>query len=727
MELSGGLLKTTSFVLDTLFKVTNADIRTHGEESIPDQPAVYVINHFTRMETFFLPYIIHKVTGKTVLSLAFHGFFGGGFGRFLEKLGAVSTNDPDRDNIMIGSLLRNEYPCLIYPEGQMVKDKKIIEKGKYMIFNAGIRRPPHTGSALLALRAEFYRRKLKYFLETGFQKGIEEYRRCFGMTSEDLPKISRNETVIIPVNITYFPIRARNNAINRIAKRFVENMPDRLDEELEVEGSMVIDGVDIDVNFGRAIPVRSYLEGATAGKMIGNNRLYLAKNEVKEELSFRKERIDLMYRYMNDIYGMTTVNHDHIFSYLLSSSHRKRIPEERLKNRAYLAINSLKQFDDLRCHTSLMKKQEYLLSDDFHERYESFLKAAESDGLIRRGNGCIYRDGKKFSKPYEFHTIRRDNIVEVLKNELEPLGNVVRACRRTLYMPDWLMRRRLRKEFLERDREIFERDYGQYFIEGESKPKNIGSPFFLRKTFSRKGVLLMHGYMAAPEEIRLLAEFLHGRGYTVYAPRLRGHGTAPEDLAGRTWDEWYDSVNRGYIVLKNSVRKMIIGGFSTGAGLAILQAVRKPGRFMGVFSINAPLKIKNIASRLATAVVFWNNFLKKVRMKKGAMEFVRNNPENPHINYFRNPVRGVQQLEKLMNQVEDALRSLDTPLLVIQGSNDPVVNPVSSQEIFERAGVRDKELFTVFASRHGIVRGEGSDRVFEKAESFLRDKFSRRL
>jgi 1-acyl-sn-glycerol-3-phosphate acyltransferase len=124
MELSGFLLRLTKAALDAVIKRTNASIRTHDEKNIPDQPIVYVINHFTRMETFFLPYVLHKITGKIVLSLAFHEFFGGTFGAVLSKLGAISTHEPKRDRIMIGSLLTGDMNCLIYPEGQMGRTRR---------------------------------------------------------------------------------------------------------------------------------------------------------------------------------------------------------------------------------------------------------------------------------------------------------------------------------------------------------------------------------------------------------------------------------------------------------------------------------------------------------------------------------------------------------------------------------------------------------------------------
>ena len=84
------------------------------------------------------------------------------------------------------------------------------------------------------------------------------------------------------------------------------------------------------------------------------------------------------------------------------------------------------------------------------------------------------------------------------------------------------------------------------------------------------------------------------------------------------------------------------------------------------------------------------------------MEFVENVPENPEINYLRNPVNGGSELEKLMKLVENQLKNVMEPTLIIQGSDDPVVNSVSALEIFEKLGTKGKAASPNLrpASRH---------------------------
>ncbi len=52
----------------------------------------------------------------------------------------------------------------------------------------------------------------------------------------------------------------------------------------------------------------------------------------------------------------------------------------------------------------------------------------------------IYKNRERFSKPHEFHDIRRDNVVEVLKNEIEPLREVASALDSVMRLPSCMVR-----------------------------------------------------------------------------------------------------------------------------------------------------------------------------------------------------------------------------------------------------------------------------------------------
>lgn len=708
--------KLAGFAIKTLSNLSKAKIYIHGKENIPEGSVIFVINHFTRIETLLLPYHIHSLTKNIpVWSLADFTLFKGSFGDFLEKVGAISTKDPHRDLLIVKSLLTGEASWIIYPEGRMVKNKKIIEKGRFMISYAGGKHPPHTGAATLALRTEFYRQRLRKMLEIM----PDEAKRIAGLFNIESiePVLSRN-TFIVPVNITYYPVRAYENSLNRLSEKLIGEMPDRIVEEIMTEGTMLLSGVDIDIRFGKPIYIREYTDNYFIKRDISDKRQINFDDPIPSKRFMKNAALKIMQRYMSSIYSMTTVNHDHLFASLLSMMPFKKTREDDLKRRIFL----ISKFDlkNAGCffHRSLMDNQVHLLTDDRYGKFRDFVSVAEKSGVISRKDGTIVKDTYKLSIPFDFHRIRIDNPVAVMANEVEPLVSLQRRVRLVSLQSELWIRHRVAKFFLEKAENEFVEDYERFHIEGESKGKEIGMPFLIRGRKNKPGVLLVHGYMAAPHEVRELAEYLGERGFWVYAPRVRGHGTSPDDLAGRKYQDWIISVDEGYVLLKALCERVIVGGFSNGAGLALELAARASG-LAGIFAICPPLKLQYISSKLVPAIDVWNRLMDRFSREGAKKEFVENRPENPHINYLRNPVSGIRELERLMESIEPAIPSIKVPALVIQADGDPVVNPKGSRKVYELLGSQNKSYVVFNINRHVIVLGEGSYMVHKAVGDFV--------
>lgn len=725
MPLSKFMLNAAKLTLDAVFKASEADIRVHGVSNIPASHVLFAVNHFTRMETAFLPYIIHKYTKQHSLSLADSSFFKGKLESFLRKVGGVSTKDPQRDKILANALLTGKTSVIIFPEGQMIKDKKLIEKGKFLVYNTGIRRPPHTGAAKIAIQVEIYREIIKKLYEQKRLEDLEMIKDIYDFKEADMSSILTGSTYIVPVNITYYPIRARNNLIKRMVEKFTGETSGRVAEELEIEGTMLTKGVDIDINFGKALKMSEYIKGTSIVKKIFSCSQETCFGEIGDSDSITKLSIKVMQDYMDSIYNMTTVNHDHIFAYILANYPKNSISDYDFKNRASLAMERIKKIKKYSIHSTLLKRNDNIGSDVFHEKYDSFMEEAVHNNLVEIKGEKIIKNMGKFALLYNFHIVRKDNFIEVLKNEIEPLSELTTMLRRIMFMTPWLIKIKIREAFMKLDQKIFLEDYNQFFREGISKPESVGEPFFLHNVFNKKGVILVHGYMAAPKEVRLLADKIYKAGYSVYGVRLRGHGTTPEDLSGRRWQDWNESVNRGYVVMKNSVNEFAVAGFSTGAGLALLQAIQKGPKLKAIISISAPLRLQDIRASFTGALSFFNTILKKFKIEKGKMEFVPNSPENPDINYSRNPINGTYELGKLMKHVEKDLPLINIPALIIQATGDPVVNPQSADEIYSKISSQDKELIKIKSDRHGIVRGKELKEVADEVITFLDRVFSK--
>jgi esterase/lipase/1-acyl-sn-glycerol-3-phosphate acyltransferase len=707
--------RTTGLAIKTLENLSKARVKLHDTENIPKGSLIFVINHFTRLETFLMPYYLHQQIKLPIWSLAASELFVGAFGRYLGSVGAVSTDHPDRDRLIVKSLLAGEAGWIIFPEGRMVKSKKIVEKGRYMISYTGGKHPPHTGAAYLALRTEFYRQRMLQ-LSQGAAHEVERLLPLFNL--ESTQQISRQGTYIVPVNITYYPLRARMNILNHLAERLVDGLPETITEELMTEGAMLLSGVDIDIRFGQPIDTAPYLNQRSILKDMRSPRSFDFDDPLPCLKCLRHAALKIMKRYMDAIYSLTTVNHDHIFASLLKHIPSNTIHVDNFRKRAFLAIAPGLERNPLHLHHSLVTNQSHLLIDDRFNKLGDFLAVAEEKGAVRRQDGTLKRNRSKLSKIFDYNRARVDNPIAVIANEVEPLLALQKRISRLSWQPGFLLRKKLVNFFRAKAERDFERDYAQFAIEGESKPRSIGRPVLLTGRSRSIGIVLSHGYLAAPAEVRGLADYLARKGYWVYTPRLKGHGTAPEDLAQRSYQEWIHAMEDGYLLMRNSCRYVVLGGFSTGAALALELAARL-NDVIGVFAVSTPLRLQYLTSKLAPVVDTWNRIMGKVHLNDARRDFVENQPENPHINYLRNPVAGVRELERLMHYLEPRLPEIQVPALVVQSNEDPVVNPSGSVRVFDLLGSKDKEYVVFNFKRHGILLGEGAQRVYQTIGDFI--------
>ena len=708
--------RTTGLAIKTITNLSKARISLHGETNIPAGPNIFVLNHFTRLETFLMPYIIFRLIKIPVWSLASFELFKGAFGSYLEKVGAVSTKNPDRDRLIVKSLLTGEANWIIFPEGRMVKNKKIIEKGRFMISAAGGKHPPHSGAATLALRTEFYRQRLRK-LSAEYSDEVKHLLDLFQI--ENVESVLSQNTLIVPVNLTYYPIRARENILSSLALRLVDDLSDRLIEELMTEGSMLLSGVDIDIRFGEPIEVLECLQCSPIDMDISATRRIDFDDPIPSRTRMRIEALRLMERYMTAIYSMTTVNHDHLFASMLHSMRSKKIDEQDLRRRVFLAATHIPRKSEICLHRSLQESQVHILTDDRYHKVKDFMAVALDTGIITKRGESLLKDRSKFSSPYDFHRARIDNPIDVMANAVEPLDALQRTVSRIASQPRFWVKRNVSNYLRQQADEEFEKDYESFFLEGETKPAAVGRPFLIKGRSKDIGVVLSHGYMAAPLEVRELAEYLGRLGFWVYAPRLKGHGTSQEDLAMRSYLDWRDSVDQGYAVISNICKRVVAGGFSTGAGLALDLAVRVEA-VAGVFAVAAPMRLKDFSTRFAPAVDMWNRLMERARRVGAKKEFVENKPENPHINYIRNPISGVVEVDRLMDDLEPRLPELKVPSLVVQSRGDPVVDPKGSRKIFELIGSIEKEYLLFNIERHGILLGDGAQKVHKAIGEFLK-------
>lgn len=712
-----------SLALRILEKILGSNFTVSGLEKLPKQPVMFVANHFTRAETFFVPYLIYRNTGRRVRCLADASLYHGALGRFLESVGTISTRHKNRDNIIIKDLITGEYDWMIYPEGSMLKSKEIKREQGFVNYTPNRVGPVRTGSAVLALKSQIYRSEIIEAYDKGNVELLQSFQKTLDVDFQEY--LRQTNTYIVPLNITYYPLRPGKNKIQQLAARLVKKIPKQVAEELEIEGNLLL-GADININFGDPLSLGDYIKSARG--LI--SQLPIIKEETKTNLLLRYFKSRLTNEFMAKIYSDIQVNLDHIFAAALGNFTEEEIEIGRLKRVIYYSGVLIQNCGKYRLNQSIFEENLMkIFLDEPHRDFDGVFELAKKQGIIEEVPGGKIRIKKDLlAKQYDFHQIRLENSLHVIANEFSLLDTASLIVKKAVRTEDEELRKKVFEEIHKRDLEIFQNDYQIYFDEKFSKDKSIGSPFFLpsRAKISSQvrgvGVLISHGYKSAPKEIESLAQFLNGFGFKVYGTRLKGHGTAPINLKETTWEDWYYSMQRGYAALQNICAKIVIVGFSTGGLLALVSCAKKSNlskKLTGVVSINAALKLLDIKARMVPGINVWNELLEKLNIEKGRFEFVDDVPENPNINYSRNYLKGVEELRDLMSVCERVLPQITTKALVIQGAKDPVVNPVSGKIIYDEISSQEKFLSELDFANHVIVNSAGKEEVFEEIRKFF--------
>ena len=98
-----------------------------------------------------------------------------------------------------------------------------------------------------------------------------------------------------------------------------------------------------------------------------------------------------------------------------------------------------------------------------------------------------------------------------------------------------------------------------------------GAEISLEGRESKPVILLIHGFTGATETISYLAKKLNQAGFSVFAPRLPGHGTNVGDFTETYARDWKRKVMDSYLDLKHRYKNktIYVAGLSMGGVLAL--------------------------------------------------------------------------------------------------------------------------------------------------------------
>ena len=707
------------------------------------QGDIFLFNHFSRFETFIPQFLIFENTGLFSCAIASGEFFeeDNTLSQYLKNVGVFPHDHPNLFPLLAKQILRGRK-VIIFPEGAMIKDRQVIDKrGEYNIHSrsTGKRRKMHTGPAVLGQGVEVIKAAIRHAFSEKNMSRLQQWKADLEFdTLDQLMAVALKPTTIVPANITFYPIRTSENLLFKSVELFADDLSLRQSEELLIEGNIVLKNTDMDVRMGTPVDpccawdwkIR-YLVDRVAPGIHQLDDVYRLKDLPK---SWKERLLGYLFvtnvqesrnQYMKRIYTNITINLSHLASTLIMFNigmKQLTVSQNRFYTILYIAIKQLQNNTEIYLHRSLLNPNEY--SDFTNKRFEQFIcLAKEADLIAEENNNLLFLP--KLCEEYDFDSIRLENPIAVYCNEAAP----IKVIRETL--------EKASNEFDNIDTD----QYASWHFEDECRAlaweqqtysngqfNGINcqeiivadpSPFLIQPDNSNGfGVLLVHGLLASPAELRAFGDHLASLGFTALGIRLRGHGTSPYALRESSWEDWYACLQRGTDILKFHCEKLFIVGFSTGGALGLKLASEQIPEIVGIIAVSVPLKFVNPAFMLVPLLYGTNKLVDWVSSYEGVKPFVENTPEHPDINYRNIPVRSLYELRKLIQHIDDLLPEISIPSLIVYADHDPIVSPSSAPDIFKKLGSENKRLHTVESDRHGILM-ENIDGIWKVIDEFM--------
>ena len=717
-------------VIGTVKKMLSVKLKLHADTQV-QQGDIFLFNHFSRFETFIPQFLIFEETGDYCCAIAAGEFFKEDtvLARYLQNVG-VFPHDHDRLFPLLAAQVLRGRKVIIFPEGGMVKDHRVMDKqGRYSIYSrlTGQRRKQHTGAAVLAQGIETFKDAIRKAYADKNQAQLLRWKEELHFDSLDqLLTSALKPTLIIPSNITFYPIRSSENLLLTGVELFADNLSVRQTEELLIEGNIMLKNTDMDIRMGTPIGPhkvsnwwnRYLLDRMTAELNTLDDvfKLHTAPENWQQTYLgayFKKRANALRDQYMQEIYANVTINLSHLASTLIMYCMEKgqqHIEHPCFFTSLYIAVKHLQHNSKVNLHRSLLNPVDYCdLSSGTSKRFEQFISAAKTTELITEQDHC-YRFLPKLLEAQDFDEIRLENLIAVYDNEARPIKAVRQAMIQALeecghidpqQLAAWHFEDECRD--LGWERHIYTNSRYDDINEHETAAAD-SSPFFLRpKIDNGIGVLLIHGLLASPAELRGYGEQLLQQGYTVLGVRLKGHGSSPYALRDQTWEDWYGSVLRGFTILKAYCKHIFVSGFSTGGALALKLASEHYPEIIGVCAVAVPIKFINPAFMLVSLLYGVNKLVDWLSSYEGVKPFIDNFSEHPAINYRHVPVKSLYELRRLIHDMDDFLPLCNIPVLILHGQHDPIVSVNSASEVMEKLDTKNKQLKIVDSNRHGIL------------------------
>lgn len=238
------------------------------------------------------------------------------------------------------------------------------------------------------------------------------------------------------------------------------------------------------------------------------------------------------------------------------------------------------------------------------------------------------------------------------------------------------------------------------------------------------GCLVTHGFMATPAEVGWAGQHLAQQGYTVYVPRLTGHGIDPQHMRRMRWEDWYAQVLDGYHILRQQCDTLVVVGHSMGGLLSLLLAASHPVDVLVVAASPLSLNQRSLAVRFARWLDYVVPFTEhpsepELNAQIVSEQEIRGEHILSRVHYARWSSRAIHEFSRLETTVQQHLGNVTAPLLLLYAAQDQLALLDDAQFIAEQVSSRRVHQYTLHKGGHIIFQDAGRDEAFSVIADFV--------
>lgn len=226
-----------------------------------------------------------------------------------------------------------------------------------------------------------------------------------------------------------------------------------------------------------------------------------------------------------------------------------------------------------------------------------------------------------------------------------------------------------------------------------------------------RGVLLLHGFAGSTFHVRKLGGFLQKKGYTCHAPLLDGHGLPPEELLQSGAAKWWQNIVEGYHKLNELVDGEVAAvGLSLGGVFSLKLSYTFP--LKGIVTMCSPMTSKSDDVLMKDVINYGREYKK---MEKKSPEQI----DKELAEVSKMPLDTLKDIRDVHHEVYGNLTKVNVPALVIQATQDDVIDPRSAEIIYDHIESKAKSIKWYDDSPHVITIGKEKDQLHHDVFHFL--------